>query len=219
MFLWLLGVAAIVYFAFGQITQSTAPKVGWSMKDKDQYEMIEGDALPDHPTPLVVMDKRGRPKWTISIPSSYDFPLSQEAYVDICEKTSEASTMVYDMHHHKKMKHQAHYGYYHVDEYFMDVKEAVDAGLLPKPGALHRGSSKAGSERTMVGLEAEDLADAEVCERSMTFVMESNDAGLGRSLMMLWTAYGLAQKEGRSFFIDDSRWYEPKSILLQSLFA
>jgi hypothetical protein len=26
-------------------------------------------------------------------------------------------------------------------------------------------------------------------------------------LMMLWTAYGLAQKEGREFFVDDSRWY------------
>ncbi|KAJ8122386.1 hypothetical protein ONZ43_g1405 [Nemania bipapillata] len=33
-----------------------------------------------------------------------------------------------------------------------------------------------------------------------------SSAGLGPTLMMLWTAYGLAQKEKRAFFIDDSRW-------------
>jgi hypothetical protein len=40
----------------------------------------------------------------------------------------------------------------------------------------------------------------------MTFVLETSDAGLGKTLMQLWTAYGLAKKEGRDFFIDDSRW-------------
>jgi hypothetical protein len=40
----------------------------------------------------------------------------------------------------------------------------------------------------------------------MTFVLETADAGLGPSLMMLWTLYGLAKKQGRGFFIDDTRW-------------
>ncbi|KAL8713515.1 MAG: hypothetical protein Q9220_002377 [cf. Caloplaca sp. 1 TL-2023] len=47
---------------------------------------------------------------------------------------------------------------------------------------------------------------SETCEKSMTFVMESVDAGLGKTLLGLWMAYGLAQEEGRAFFIDDSNW-------------
>ncbi|EED21736.1 conserved hypothetical protein [Talaromyces stipitatus ATCC 10500] len=44
------------------------------------------------------------------------------------------------------------------------------------------------------------------CHSSLTFVMQSEDAGLGTTLMNLWISYGLAQKQGRSFFIDDTNW-------------
>jgi hypothetical protein len=79
------------------------------------------------------------------------------------------------------------------DHGFIDVQEAQTAGYLPSPTAR-------------VGVVREEGTEKPVCKKSLTFVLESNDAGLGKTLMMLWTAYGLAQEEGRAFFIDDTRW-------------
>jgi hypothetical protein len=59
---------------------------------------------------------------------------------------------------------------------------------------------------SVVGEKLDSLIIQDVCETTMTFVLETSDAGFGKTLMMLWTAYGLAQKEGRDFFIDESRW-------------
>ncbi|EQK99825.1 hypothetical protein OCS_04464 [Ophiocordyceps sinensis CO18] len=50
------------------------------------------------------------------------------------------------------------------------------------------------------------MAGKPVCPSSLTFVMESPDAGLGASLMTMWTLYALAKEQGRGFFVDDSRW-------------
>ncbi|KAH9825912.1 hypothetical protein Tdes44962_MAKER10122 [Teratosphaeria destructans] len=36
--------------------------------------------------------------------------------------------------------------------------------------------------------------------------METDDASFGKTLLMLWMSYGLAQRQGRAFFIDDTRW-------------
>ncbi|EGS19186.1 uncharacterized protein CTHT_0058110 [Thermochaetoides thermophila DSM 1495] len=66
--------------------------------------------------------------------------------------------------------------------------EAQRAGYLPR-----------GSISTATG-------GKQVCKKSLTFVLESDDAGLGKTLLMLWIAYGLARKEDRAFFIDDTRW-------------
>jgi hypothetical protein len=40
----------------------------------------------------------------------------------------------------------------------------------------------------------------------LTYVMETDDAGFGNTLMRLWMSYGLAKAENRAFFIDDTRW-------------
>lgn len=45
-----------------------------------------------------------------------------------------------------------------------------------------------------------------ICERSLTYVLETTDAGIGKTLMGLWLAYGLAKREDRAFFIDDAYW-------------
>jgi hypothetical protein len=74
------------------------------------------------------------------------------------------------------------------------VQEAEKAGYLP--------SGRGSPRNPASGLGA----DKPVCKKSLTFVLESEDAGLGKTLMMLWTAYGLAETEGRAFFIDDTRW-------------
>jgi hypothetical protein len=179
--------------------------------------MIGDDSLPDFPTPVVVSDKRGRSKWTISIPSNYDFPLKPEIYGEICRQTKEASDHVADLHKHAHVTHAAHFDYYHVDPYFMDVAEAEGHGMLP--GGLAKGwGRKAGSDGNIVGEKKDGLVDMEVCKTSMTFVMETADAGLGSTLMMLWTAYGLAEKEGRAFFVDDSRWYVKIDASLQKIY-
>jgi hypothetical protein len=74
-----------------------------------------------------------------------------------------------------------------------------------KAGYLHGGNPEMGAK-----------AEKPACKKSLTFVLESKDAGLGKTLMMLWIAYGLALKEGRSFFIDDTRWgYGEYSAIFQ----
>lgn len=175
--------------------------------------MVGEDKLPDFPTPVVATDRRGRAKWTVSIPPGYDFPLEPETYNEICRQNMEASNHVADLHNHKHLPH-GHYNYYRVDPYFIDVAQAEEHGMLPSVAS--RASSKSWeSTRTglqsMVGENANELVTKEVCNSSMTFVMETRDAGLGNTMMMLWTAYGLAKKEGRAFFVDDSRWYARSS--------
>lgn len=164
--------------------------------------MVEEAELPDFPTPVVVTDKRGRAKWTVSIPPDSEFPLEPKVYADICMQNMEVATHVADLHSHMHTEHAAHYGYYHVDPNFMDVAEAEAHGLLP--GLKAKTSMK---DASLIGENTDGLIVSDVCEKTMTFVLETQDAGFGKTLLMLWTAYGLAKKEGRELFIDDSRWY------------
>lgn len=199
-----------MYFGFSRLERPVR-SVGWPNHADKQYEMVGEAELPDFPTPVVVTDLRGRSRWTISIPADHVFPLKPEQYAEMCMQTMEVSEHVADLHAHKHKTHAAHYGYYHVDPNFMDVHEAVELGLLPS------GKGKASTDKaqgSIVGLSGNGASYGEVCEKSMTFVLETHDAGLGNTLMMLWTAYGLAQKEGRAFFIDDSRWYVPGPLYL-----
>lgn len=206
---WLAGVSAILYFGYTHIQLShSVPTMGWMQhNDGKEYEMVGEDKLPDFPTPVVASDKRGRAKWTVSIPPGFEFPLEPETYSEICRQNMEASKHVADLH---KQQPHGHYDYYHVDPYFVDVKEAEDHGMLPSMAA-RAGSKNWQSTNTplksMVGENADELVTSEVCSTTMTFVMETHDAGLGNTLMMLWMAYGLARREGRAFFVDDSRWY------------
>lgn len=208
---WLCCVVAIVVLSFSRYRRNrSVTAVGWSIHDDQEYEMVGEDQLPDFPTPVVVTDKRGRAKWTVSIPPHYDFPLDPEVYRDICRQNTEASNHVADLHRHKHVTQAANYEYYHVDPYFMDVAEAEERGMLPvvatRAGSKSWGSTRNGNEGSLVGVKADGLTEKDVCEKTMTYVMETDNAGLGPTLMMLWMAYGLAQQEGRAFFVDDSRW-------------
>ncbi len=178
-------------------------QVGWATNSGNQYEMVGETELPDFPTPVMVTDMRGRAKWTVSIPPDAEFPLEPKQYAEICSQNMEVAHHVSDLHRHLSHQHAAHYDYYHVDPYFMDVGEAESHGLLPGPKAK---TTMRGRDGHLIGVKTDELIEMDVCEKSMTFVLETHDAGLGKTLMMLWTAYGLAKKEGRSFFIDDSRW-------------
>jgi hypothetical protein len=212
-FVWLMGFLVVVYLLFSRIDSGNSfTPVGWANNAGDQYEMVGESELPEFPTPVMITDKKGRPKWTISIPPDHDFPLAPNVYSEICTQNMEVAMHVADLRSHSHKEHAAHYDYYHVDPNFMDVWDAEAHGLLPGPKA--KTSMK---EDAVVGENQDGLIESEVCAKSMTFLLETGDAGLGKTLMMLWTAYGLAKKEGREFFIEDSKWYvsqSPSSTLL-----
>jgi len=192
----------ILYCGFTQYRpERSIEKVGWANHAGEEFEMVGDSELPDFPTPVVVTDKKGRAKWTVSIPPDHEFPLAPKMYAEICQQNMEVSMHVEDLHAHSKKVHTAHYAYYRVDPNFMDVAEAEAHGLLPGPKARTRMH-----EDGLVGEEQNSLIETEVCARSLTFLLETGDAGLGKTLLMLWTAYGLAKKEKREFFLDDSRW-------------
>ena len=88
------------------------------------------------------------------------------------------------------------------DDYFVDVYEAERSGLLPASGKAIRLKARG----HVVGMSKASVKHKPVCQSSMTFVLETPDAGLGSTLMMMWTFYGLAKEQDRAFFINDSRW-------------
>lgn len=181
------------------------PLVGGWEKTGD-FEMIGQYDLPDFPTPIAVTDRRGRSKWTVSIPPTYNFPLTPKEYADICAKCHEVAAHVRELQGDSHSSQQAHLDYYYQDPYFIDVHEAEHHGLLPGAEGGAVGASAKASPGHFVGHDKQETVGNVDCQSSMTFVLESPEAGIGPTLMMLWMAYGLAQKENRAFFVDDSRW-------------
>ena len=96
--------------------------------------------------------------------------------------------------------------YYQEDPWFLDVQEAEEQGLLPSSQPSGKPNVPVDDEG-MIENQSDEENGMMVCERSLTYVMETSDAGFGKSLMGLWMSYGLAQKEDRAFFVDDTRWY------------
>ncbi|KAK3310195.1 uncharacterized protein B0T15DRAFT_28220 [Chaetomium strumarium] len=157
---------------------------------------VSREKTPDRPGPIVVTDGRGKAMWTVSIPPGSNFPLTMSEYADMCAKCRQVAARTQQLRSHSHGLHPVSlkFGSESADHCFVDVQEAEKAGYLPSG----RGSRRNPASRFE--------ADKPVCKKSLTFVLESDDAGLGRTLMMLWTAYGLAEMEGRAFFIDDTRW-------------
>lgn len=182
------------------------PVIRWALEDGKEYEMVGQNELPEFPTPIAVTDQHGRPKWTVSIPPASKFPLSMEEYSDMCLKCQEVAAHVKEMRSQSQLSRWAHQDYYYEDPYFVDVGEAEKTGLLPGTEGNTPAVTSKEQDGHLLGQRTDIAADMETCPTSMTFVLESSDAGLAPTLMMLWTAYGLAQKEKRSFFIEDSRW-------------
>ncbi|KAL1959271.1 hypothetical protein VTO42DRAFT_2458 [Malbranchea cinnamomea] len=164
--------------------------------DPEPYDAVVGtDSLPAVPGPVLITDNKGHTRWTVYIPPRADFPLPPTEYARICsESTDVAQQLQPDQHRH---------GYYGRDRYFIDIPDAQRNRLLP-PGPLTSG------EGNIVGGDIYRSADAAstlpLCDRSLTFLMQTDDAGLGPTLLALWLSYGLAQREGRAFFIDDTNW-------------
>lgn len=198
--LWLT-VCTLLFWAASRIvyTDQSSTAISYVSPESQPYQLVD-DLLPDEPAPIVLTDQRGRPKWTISIPSTFDFPLKPAQYVSICDQSMGMSQHVGTMMKSPSGKthaHQAHHPYYYADPHFMDIAEAETHNLLP------------GLSSIMVPkVEAPIAFDIPLkeCDRSLTYALETSTAGLGSTLLSLWLAYGLAQSENRAFFIDDTNW-------------
>ncbi|KAF2221789.1 hypothetical protein BDZ85DRAFT_133505 [Elsinoe ampelina] len=158
-----------------------------------RYSLLEGTSIPSGPEPLIIQDQSGNKRWTISIPSNATFPLRPHEYKDICSKStslnkllslSDSSTTISDK-------------YYHQDPMFVDPSSSSARTVFP--------ATQDTQPISIVGATPE-TATLPICRKSLTFLLETSEAGFGASLLSLWLSYGLAQKEGRAFFIDDSRW-------------
>lgn len=153
----------------------------------ESTELVAGNDLPGEPTAFMV-DVEETSKWTISIPHNYSFPLEPRVYHDICSNGAGFQSTLAPKARYLHARHWIRKGagkYYDNDEKFLDIDEAENAGVLPKP-------------------KREKMSH--VCPTSLTFVLESDEASFGKTLLHLWMSYGLAKREGRAFFIDDSRW-------------
>ncbi|KAI0523854.1 hypothetical protein F5B22DRAFT_420835 [Xylaria bambusicola] len=203
-FIWITGLAIFVLFA-SSLTQGgkRIPVVGWTFEGDARYELVGHTDLPKYPTPIVLTNGHGKSKWTVSIPPTHDFPLSMKEYSSICTKCQEVAAHARELRRQSPLQ-QAPQDYYYEDPYFIDVRDAEKKGIF-SDFEKKRATSET-HDGHLVGQRNDGIADIETCRTSLTFVLETADAGLGPSLMMLWTAYGLAQKEKRAFFIEDSRW-------------
>ena len=163
------------------------------------YELVGDQRLPSDPSPVLVTDKSKKDRWTVSIPQNHAFPLRPAQYQEICQLSTKITNYFVDMTRGsdplRRLARRDH-SYYSIDNNFLDVQEAEQQGLLPNPDG--DGSESHAAFQGQGG----DM----ICDRSLTFVMETSEAGFGNTLMRMWMAYGLAQEEGRAFFIDDSRW-------------
>jgi hypothetical protein len=195
------GVAFLLWLVLRQIYSDSQQAVAY-VEDGEEWEMVGGSQLPKEPSAVAVQDAKGKMRWTVSIPSNLDFPLRPAQYRDICQQSMELATSIrqeaQSANHIKRMLN-----YYQQDQYYIDVEEAEQQALLPVSKATGRPKGFVEDESIVDGFSTTGL---KVCDRTLTYVMETEDAGFGNTLMRLWMSYGLAKAEKRAFFIDDTRW-------------
>lgn len=188
---------SFAYWLIWTMIWTAAPPaaVSYLTVNTDAYKVVGEDPIPEAPATVVVIDGSGRPKWTISIPSAQPFPLRPSEYAGLCRQSEQVSKHLQESKVFGSNPSRGSDDYYHDNANFMDVGEAEAHGLLPV------------AQRAGIKTEKEELiSGGKVCEKSLTYVMESADAGFGMTLMGLWASYGLAKVEGRAFFVDDTNW-------------
>jgi hypothetical protein len=198
------GVAFLLWIILRQLYTNSQQAISYEDDNAEEWEMVGGSHLPLEPSALALQDVKSKMRWTVHIPSNSEFPLRPAQYRDICQQSMEVSQRV-------RQEAQAQQGfakrmlnYNQQDQYYIDVQEAEEQGLLPSSRASGRPKGFVEDETIRDGLSTEGL---KVCNRTLTYVMETEDAGFGNTMMRLWMSYGLAQAENRAFFIDDTRWY------------
>ncbi|SPN97056.1 uncharacterized protein DNG_00572 [Cephalotrichum gorgonifer] len=209
---WIAGTLFIVYVASRVVRRHVdlnPVRMTFIAPRTEEFEMVSQNGLPDFPTPIMAKDAWGRSSWTVSIPKDHDFPLGVREYTDIMDSCHEVAATVrgsrdWTGKSNQQTTSMTSYGV--SDPYYVDVRRAEKSGLLPTgaPDEQNQKAKRSHSRGNLVGAsEDQNLPE---CETSLTVVLETSDAGLGSTLMMLWTAYGIAAEQGRAFFVDDSRW-------------
>ncbi|PVI02612.1 hypothetical protein DM02DRAFT_522621 [Periconia macrospinosa] len=196
------GVVILVWLVIRQV-YSEQQSVMVTDGGENEWEMVAESVLPKEPSALVVQDVRGKTKWTVSIPSSLDFPLKPEQYRDICHQSHEVSAAIRQEAQGGNGMVKRMLGYNQKDQYYLDIAEAETQKLLPHSKNIGRPK---GFVDDVAIVNKENTYGMKVCDRSLTFVMETADAGFGNTMMRLWMSYGLAKAENRTFFVDDTRW-------------
>ncbi|KAL6709672.1 hypothetical protein ACN47E_001100 [Coniothyrium glycines] len=197
-----LGFALLIWLVLRQLYSNTQEAVRYEDENGEDWEMVGGSRLPQEPSAVAVQDARGKMRWTVSIPANYDFPLRPAQYREICHQSMEVSK---ELRHEGQSANVARrmLNYNQRDQYYIDVQEAEEQALLPQSVATGRPKNFVEDEAIADGISTTGL---KVCDRTLTYVMETEDAGFGNTLMRMWMSYGLAQAENRTFFIDDTRW-------------
>lgn len=210
-----VGVTLIVWLVLQQIYAHRARGLIETEDDGEEWEMVGASLLPQEPSALVVQDVKGNSRWTVSIPSNHEFPLRPAHYRDICHQSMELSKQLREDARASNGIAKRMLNYYTNDQYYIDVQEAEEQGLLPPSKATGRPKGFVDDEDIVANKGATN--GMKVCDRSLTYVMETEDAGFGNTLLRLWMSYGLAMKENRTFFIDDTRWYVSQNFHPQSI--
>jgi hypothetical protein len=205
------GVAFLLWIILRQIYASSQGAATYEEGNEEEWEMVGGSQLPHEPVALALQDAKGKMRWTVSIPSDYEFPLRPAQYRDICHQSMEVSKGLRQEAHASAGFAKRMLNYYQQDQYYIDVQEAEQQGLLPPSIATGRPKGFVEDEAIKDGISTEGL---KVCDRTLTYAMETEDAGFGNTLMRMWMSYGLAKAEKRAFFIDDTRWYASSVLFL-----
>lgn len=201
-FVLLLGICFIWRF----VTTATFSFPSRPFAEFGSHDHSHGISLTGEPEPVIVQDSKGRKRWTISIPANSSFPLRPSQYRNICSKSYQVSQVVRDaLQERSRLPRKANYlsdSYYAHDPTYMDVHEVVSQGIF---------NTTRQSPISVVGWNEQTepingTIESRTCGRSLTFILETEEAGFGKSLLSLWLSYSLALREKRSFFIDDSRW-------------
>ena len=171
---------------------------------RERYHLVGDDFSLQGPTPVLIANPKGKPKYSISLPRQLQFPLKPSEYRDVCSASNDIS---------RRLRHQnsrsgysqskAFKGHYHIDPNFMDVHEAETHGIFPIKDSNQFFD---GENMQDGGMQKHSTSDGQICEKTLTYVLETTDAGIGKTLLGLWLSYGLAKEENRAFFIDDSNW-------------
>lgn len=201
--IWCCGLLAVYWLGL-RLIHHRGPSRGRSVLVANS----EQEALLKEPTAVVVVDRKGKPKWTVAIPARLAFPLIPNQYTNICHQSDQLRK---SQSPKGETPHDHHY--YSKDPHFMDIAEAEkDLLLVTRNDEMEYGGN--GLVGMDSGQHTSRQRDIKICEKSLTYVLESPDASLGLTLMGLWMSYGLAKKESRGFFVDDSNWYSKASVFL-----
>lgn len=180
---------------------------------EDSYHLIAADVSLEDPMPVLIANPKGGPKSTISLPQHLTYPLKPSEYSTVCSRHEDVARRLRHQNSRSEVyQNRGFQDYYWFDPNFMDINEAEEYGLLPvkqdSATPLSQRTSDAAHRKLSEGEPSvkHSGTNNKICEKSLTYVLETADAGIGKTLMGLWLSYGLAKKEGRAFFIDDSNW-------------